>query len=396
MPATTLNGRTIAIAANVTLTSHPLRQLSLNAHYRDYDYINDTPSLFFSDYVYTDRQLDGLARQSLPYAFHQQTIGTSASWELHKGESITASYDFVDLTREHRDVAKSIENIGGVTFDANPKQWFSFRGSYQHSDRNPQSYLLNLELYPKGGNPALPDGWQMYDEAARIRNKGSALMQIDASDRLSFSGFYDTTQDRYNDTVYGLLGYRSLASGLDVSYQLRNGMSIFANYAWETYNSDQRDRQYSKTNMSSNNDWASYANDAIHAISGGVSVSPQRVRGLIVDAFYSLSLAKGRIDTTALGNPALPGFLVTTAQNYPETSNRFHTLTGAVRYRLGPNVYSRLEYRWERYDTNDFQIEYMTPNMAPFDSKMNTSLFLGATVPSYQVHIVTASLEYRF
>jgi hypothetical protein len=27
---------------------------------------------------------------------------------------------------------------------------------------------------------------------------------------------------------------------------------------------------------------------------------------------------------------------------------------------------------------------------------MNTSLFLGADVPAYQVHIVSMSLEYRF
>jgi hypothetical protein len=99
----------------------------------------------------------------------------------------------------------------------------------------PQSAVLlfNLELYPNGGNAALPDGFEMFDEAARIRNKGSAMMQVDASDRLSFSGFYETTQDRYYDSLYGLLGYRSLSSGADVSYQLRNGVSLFANYAWE-------------------------------------------------------------------------------------------------------------------------------------------------------------------
>src|ERR1035437_4375440 len=140
-------------ATNITLTSHPFARLTLSAHYRDYDYINDTPSLFFSNYVYTDRQLDNLARQSLPYGFNQQNIGTSASWLLHKGESITASYEFIDLERQHRDVSKTREHIGSVTFDANPKQWFSFRTSYQRSERNPQSYVLNLELYPLGGHP---------------------------------------------------------------------------------------------------------------------------------------------------------------------------------------------------------------------------------------------------
>ena len=38
----------------------------------------------------------------------------------------------------------------------------------------------------------------------------------------------------------------------------------------------------------------------------------------------------------------------------------------------------------------------MTPDMVLYDSKMNTSVFLGADVPAYQVHIVSVSLNYRF
>jgi len=395
LPAASLNGRKATVATNITLTSHPFARLSLSAHYRDYDYINDTPSLFFSNYVYTDRQLDNLARQSLPYGFNQQNIGTSASWLLHKGESITASYEFIDLERQHRDVSKTREHIGSVTFDANPKQWFSFRTSYQRSERNPQSYVLNLELYPVGGNTPVPDGWQMFDEAARVRNKGSALLQVDASDRLSFSASYDNQQDRYHDSLYGLLGYRTAESSVDATYQLYNGISLFANYTYEQYNSDQKARQYSKTNNTTNNDWESYVGDAIHTGSVGISLSRFR-RAMTIDAFYSLSVAQSRINNRILGNPSLAGFLVTAIQDYPETSNRFHQLTGAVRYKLANNLFSRLEYRWERYDRTDFQIQSMTPYMAPYDSKMNTSLFLGADVPAYQVHIVSVSLEYRF
>jgi hypothetical protein len=269
------------------------------------------------------------------------------------------------------------------------------RTSYQHSARNPQDYVLNLELYPQGGNPLMPDGWQMFDEARRTRNKASAIMQVDASDRLSFSAAYDNMQDRYDATQYGLLGYRTTDASLDATYQLYNGMSLFANYTYERYKSDQRARQYSKTNNTPNNDWESYVGDAVHTGSLGVSFSRLRNK-LNVDAFYSLSLAKDRINNRILGNPSLTGFLVTSAMDYPEMSNRFHTLTGAIRYRLSANLFSKLEYTWERYDRTDFQLQSMTPDMAAFDSKMNTSLFLGADVPSYQVHIVSVSLGYRF
>jgi hypothetical protein len=395
LPATSLNGRKTTVATNITMTSHPLPGLALKAYYRDYDYINNTPTLFFSNYVYTDRQLDNLARQSLPFGFNQQNIGASASWLPRKGESLTASYEFVDISRQHRDVANSHEHIGSLTFDSNPKKWISLRTSYQHSQRDPQNYIWNLELYPQGSNPPLVDGWQMYDESARTRNKGSALLQMDASDRLSFTASYDNSQDRYRDSTYGLLGYRTAATSLDASYQLRNGIALIAGYAFERYDADQRARQYSKTNNTSNNDWESYVGDSINTYSAGVSFSPAR-RRMTIDAFYSLSATKGRINNRILGNPALAGFLVTTAQDYPETSNRFHQLTGAVRYRLGSNLYSKISYVWERYDRTDFQLQYLTPNMSAFDPKMNTSLFLGADVPGYQVHMVSASLEYRF
>ena len=250
LPAASLNGRKTTIATNLTITSHPLPQLTLKAHYRDYDYINDTPSLFFSNYVYTDRQLDNLARESLPYGFNQQNAGADASWRLHEGESLTAAYEFVDLERQHRDVSRSREQTGSLTFDANPKKWISFRTSYEHSDRNPEAYALNLELYPLGGNTPVPDGFEMYDEAARVRNRGRALVEVDPSNRLSIAGSYDNLQDRYNDSVYGLLSRRSLETGTDVAYQFDSGLSLFASYAYERYIEDQRDEQYSKTNMS--------------------------------------------------------------------------------------------------------------------------------------------------
>jgi hypothetical protein len=67
-----------------------------------------------------------------------------------------------------------------------------------------------------------------------------------------------------------------------------------------------------------------------------------------------------------------------------------------VRYKLGEHVYAKVGYRFERYDRVDFQIQGMTPYMVPFDSRTNTSIFLGANVGGYQVHIVSTSLEYRF
>jgi predicted porin len=107
-------------------------------------------------------------------------------------------------------------------------------------------------------------------------------------------------------------------------------------------------------------------------------------------------MAKGSILNRTLGNPLLAGFLVTAIQDYPETGARYHTVTGAARYKLTKNVFCRAEYRYERYDQADFQTAVMTPYMVSLDSRTNTSIFLGATVPGYHVHILSLSMDYRF
>src|ERR1035438_5296284 len=53
LPAASLNGKKQTLAINFTLTSRPISNLELTARYRSYDYNNDTPTLFFSNYVYT-------------------------------------------------------------------------------------------------------------------------------------------------------------------------------------------------------------------------------------------------------------------------------------------------------------------------------------------------------
>jgi MtrB/PioB family decaheme-associated outer membrane protein len=398
LPATSLNGSKQRLAMNYTVASHPLAALSLTAHYRSYDYQNNTPSLLFPSYVQTDSSLSTLTRRSLPYAFNRQNAGLDATWLLHKGETLTFGYEFENLDRQHRDVAVSREHTGSVTLDLNPKKWVLLRASYRHSERTPSNYVANEEINPLGEGPnaiPMPDGWRKFDEAARTRNRADGLIELDATDRLSFTASYGMTQDRYHDSQYGLLGYRTMDSTLDASYQLHPNISLFGEYAYERYKSDQRSRQYSTTVNTTNNDWESYLRDGIHTVGTGISFSGFRKKASL-DTFYSLSMAKGQINTRVLGNPLLPTFQITTAQDYPETINRIHALTGAVRYQLSSHVYSRIEYRYERYDRVDFQVAGMSPYMVPMDSRTNTSIFLGADVPGYQVHIVSVSLEYRF
>lgn len=403
LPAPSPNARKRTLAMNYTLTSNPLPAVELTARYRSYDYNNDTPSLLFPSYVTTDGSLTTLARRNLPYSYDRHTLGLESSWQFLKRQALKLGYEWERFDREHRDVDKSHEHSGSVSLDLNPKKWLLLRASYKRSARLPRHYEPNSELYPLGIGLALGqlEGLRKFDQAARNRDQADVLLQIDPSDRLTFSASHGTAQDRYKESLYGLSRLATFYSTVDLSYQLRPEISLFADYALERYRSNQRSRQRvpqtptAPVNDSPNNDWESSLRDAIHTWGGGISASGLR-RRLTLDAFYGLSVAKGSLATSAPGNPALPGFLVTTAQGYPQTSNRFHQVTAAARFRLPNNVSPRLEYRYERYGRADFQIAPMRPYMVPLDATANTSIFLGADVPGYQVHIVSFGLEYRF
>jgi MtrB/PioB family decaheme-associated outer membrane protein len=404
LPAASLNGKKSTLAMNYTLTSRPLSSVELTARYRSYDYNNDTPTLFFSSYVATDASLESLARQSLPYGYNSQHLEFGASWEFRKGQSFKLGYDWGQVDRQYRDVAQSNENSGSASVDLNPKNWINLKASYKQADRKPKLYELNTQSYPTAcgpaclsGDPQLPS-MMRFDEAARKRYQADALLEIDPFDRLSLTASYGTLQDRYEDTVYGLLRSKYGSYGADLAYELPSGISIFGEYAHEQDRSDQTSRQRSsplELPSLNVNDWQSNISDVIQTLGGGIRGKWSHPE-LTLDVFYGLSAAKGNIATRALYPATTPGFHVTTAQNYPETGERFHQLTVTARHHLGPKVATKLEYRYENFSNADFQTEVMSQYMVPLDPTANTSIFLGARMPSYRVHIVSATLEYRF
>ena len=398
LPANSLTGEKQTLAMNYTLTNHYFPAWSFTARYRSYDYNNHTPSFIFDGYVRTDASLVTTARRNLPYAYHRQTLGVDASWEFRKGSFVKFLYDWEGFSRDYRDVEKSSEHTAGVSWDFNPQKWFLLRTSYKHSERDPKHYEPNEESFPFGeGVGVLGQLHELrkFDEAARSRDRLDALLQLTFTDTVAASAFFGTSQDDYKDSLYGLLKDINYNFGFDFTYSPRPEISLFAEYTREKYKYSQRSRQRTPTNDSTNNDWFSDMRDRIDTWAVGVdgSVFDNRI---VLESFYSLSAAKGSIRTLALGSSALPGFLVTTAQDYPDTSNRFHQLVSSVKVRLPKHFWPKFEYRFEKYGRVDFQTDRLDPYMVPLDPSTNTSIFLGADVPGYKVHIFAFTLEYLF
>ncbi|MBI4483162.1 MAG: MtrB/PioB family decaheme-associated outer membrane protein [Acidobacteria bacterium] len=405
LPATSLNGKKQTLSMNYTLMSRAVPALPLTLRYRSYDYNNDTPSLIFSRYVGTDGSLSaaGIARRNLPYAYDRKNLGFDASWEFLKKSSLKFLYEWERFDREHRDVERSNEHTVGASLDLNPRQWVLFRTSYKRSERDPEHYEANEESFPLGEGPtALGQlhGLQKLDEASRGRDRAEALIQIYPADTVTFAASYGTTQDDYNESTHGLLKDINHNYTFELTYTPRPEISFFSEYTREKFKYRQRSRQRvpptatAPANDSPNNDWETHRRDLVDTWAAGVNGSI--IDKLTFDAFYSLSAAKNSIFTRALGSARIPGFLVTTAQDYPDTSNRLHQVVASIKVRLGA-LYPKFEYRYEKYDRIDFQLERLGQYLN-IDPSTATSIFLGigADIPGYNAHIAAVSLEYRF
>ena len=413
LPAASLHGSKQTLAMNYTLTSEAIPRVPLTLRFRTYDYNNNTPSLVFTDYVRTDAVLGGTSRRNLPYAYDKKNLGLEAAWEFRRKSWAKFVYEWERYNREHRDVSRSDEHTVGTTFDFNPRNWLLLRASYRHSNRDPEHYEPNEESFPLG-EPATALGQlpalRKFDEASRTRHRAETLLEITPVDQLTFGASYGTTQDNYQETgctwlgfdqCYGLLKDINYNYTFEMTFNPNPAVTLFAEYTREKYKYRQRSRQRVPptatvpANDDPNNDWESNRRDLVDVWSAGLdgSITERALYSL----FYSLSTAKNTVSTRALGSAAIPRFLVTTAEDYPDTSNRWHQLVASVKFPFSGGFAPKLEYRYEKYDRVDFQLERLS-EYTILDPGAATSVFLGvgADVPGYDAHILSVSLEYRF
>jgi MtrB/PioB family decaheme-associated outer membrane protein len=468
LPASNLHGQKQTLAMNYKLINALGKNFDIKAAYRQYDYNNDTAVLSFTP-VQGDFGAPDLANpeENTPFGYNKKNVEVTGNWYFAKKSSLKAGYEGEIMDRTHRDVEHSSENGFVTALDSTLRKNLSFRVSYRYSVRDPEQYADDQASEVAGGITNDEIFSRRFDESARTRNRGDADIEYDPTDRLSFSGFAGTSQDNYNRRggtnsatplnfitgttnpyyLHGVLKDLSYNAGFDGDFALTNAVSLFAEYSYERYYKSMASRYRvpgsSATPLpldcsnsafgcdSANNDWGSTARDFVHIFTVGWDVHFGKKTYL--DAYYSLSAAKGHVDSRPFGDPTITTgpdkFLLTgtnAAVDYPETTSRNHELVATLKYNLTKNLMPKIEYRYQQFDNQDYQTSAMTPYMGcvsplppaaavpgctspqlgtpspyyPFfvvgDTSAARYLFLGADQPSYRAHYVAATLEYHF
>ena len=467
LPAASLDGQKTTLAMNYKLIKSLGKKFDIKAAYRHYDYNNNTRSRDFTPVQGDFAPADLTSPEtSTPFGYNKKNIEVTGNWYFAHKSSLKVGYEGEIMDRSHRDVEHSTENGFVTAVDSTPRKDLSFRVSYRYSARNPEHYVDELALETGGGITEDSIFSRRFDEATRTRNRGDAELSYTPTDRLSLTGFFGTLQDNYNHRggvnsatplnfipgtadpyyLYGVLKDLSYNAGFDGDFTVTNSLSLFAEYSWERYHksmvsryrvpgsSDTAPLDCSTSGAacdSANNDWGSTANDNVHIFTVGWDAHLGKKTNF--NAYYSLSAAKGHVDSHPLGDQTLltgvDKFLLTktnAAVDYPETVSRNHELVAIFKYNLTSHLMPKFEYRYQQFDSRDYQTTPMTPYMGcvsalpptapipgcpnvligtpspyyPFNVVGDTNaaryLFLGADQPSYHAHYLAATLEYHF
>jgi MtrB/PioB family decaheme-associated outer membrane protein len=414
LPASGLDGEVRTLLANLVLTGRPLRDLSLTARYRFYDYDSDIPLLIFDGHVVNDQSLSDEDRGNTPMDHRTHNASLDASYRLARPATLKLGYEWERWDRsDHREVIRTDEHTWKAAIDYKPVASALLRAGYRFgirrgTDYNTFAHLAHTIIDEADFSTSVTTGQstllRKFDEADRIRNQVDLLAQFSPRDdlTLAFTGGYGLTD--YDDTTLGLTEDERWSVGTDIGYRPLERLALSAWYTFENiqFKQDSRWRPVSGGVAvdSSLNDWSSTSEEQVHTAGVGADILliPDR---LDASLSYVLEIAKAKTGATGVpGTTAAPDG--GNAVDWPDIKDTLQTFIAALRYHIVKNLTVKAEYRFEHFNLSNFKTDDLDPFMT--NSNVNAAgtvspsldVFLGDRVDDYVAHVIALSLIYRF
>jgi len=368
LPRSSLDGEVVTRNYVLRLNSSPVGNLELNADYT-YDQHQDmTPQALFPQ-VLTDAYVAS-SLMNYPYSFEKRKTRVRAGYRFNRRVRLSIGGEHQNEQQSFQRTADTRTNSAWVEgrFDAasHVNVYAKLLGSNRAApDYVPLSDLLLQE------NPLL----RQYNLGDRHRKQGQLRVSYMPAGMVDVSLQWQQNLDRYADTP--LLG---LTDSRDTSYTLSLGLQPSTDTSLSAYYTEQRivnDQAGSQTFTTA--DWYGDREDIVHT-AGMDGEWRNVVPRWDLGGSILYQIARGRIAVIQQGVPG----------RFPDIVERMQGVQLYTRRRLTDSLALRLEYALERYRSNDWQLDNVTPSTVP------NVLTLGLQSPNYTVSLIALSVEYVF
>ncbi len=174
LPRTTAEAEAHVFTTNLNLVSRPQTDWQFTAHFREYDYNNQTPHAAIPQFINYDTSVATSATGGPElYAHNRTTFDADATWSGLHPVALTAGYTRNNTGHDFRIFESTGENVLRLSADAVGAQWMTFHAKYEYGSRN-GSGLDEALLVEIGEQPAM----RHYDLADRtaINSPGSSIL----------------------------------------------------------------------------------------------------------------------------------------------------------------------------------------------------------------------------
>lgn len=386
----------------LNIASRPSQRLGLNAKYRYYSADNRTPRDLF---LYVKNDTAGAqaalnqahALYSLPYGYTVNQLKLDASCRLFTATTVKAGYDIERMERDYREVKETEENTVRAAFQTQyiPDMSIGINASYSrktnrddynqsnvYESSHTQDYI-NTQTLQFDNNPFM----RKFDIAERDRMKAGASVSYSPAGKITISAGYDLINDDYEKSVLGIRARDTGRYTIDAAWAPVDAASIYAFYTRENIDTEQASRQFAAaTKAQSVADdsltWTAVHDEDIDTAGLGASIGFFEDR-LTVNTDYAFSEGTTRTDfTSAFSAP----------QSMPELLTRLHVFSLTGKYRVNRNLSVGAGYRYENFESADWQ----TDNVDPGSADIAHVLTLSGPVEDYEAHQAMVFLTYRF
>lgn len=356
LPRTSLEGEVDTFTQDHLFTTQLFKNVSLNLHYRDYDYENNTEHIIFPGYAaygesYWRTNINTKPIANEPVSFRKKMASSEVAWAVFKPLDWKFEYKWEGWDRENRQAPESDEHTVGTRLSYSPVARFSSKLRYSYSNRTPREYDPGILEFNQ---------LRLFDQAKRLRHNADFQVEYQLRPGLGVSGAIGYLSDDYDQRFFGLSKFVQGYGSVDVLYTALENTTLYANYSRERYASVLQSIAKTAAPFDLNNRWNRDERDSVDSFGAGVTTYLAKDK-LFLDVHVALATARNRTNTTNPGTPLANSLTNATAYPFPDVKTRFHEFNSDVSYQLTPNVAVGVRYLYEPYRLNDFEWNDLTP-----------------------------------
>lgn len=377
LPRESFDGRVDTTHSNVRLTSRPADRLRLSAEYRYSERDNQS-----GQYEWAAVQSDAFQTLSFinpVYGFEHRDLSLMGDYRFSRMLQGAAGWQQKVRERDFQNVDRTEEDIYWARLRFRPVSELSLSLRAETSSRDASEY----QAIPSTGagaeqNPLL----RKYYLADRDRDLGQVQVEFIPSARLSLSARYERAEDRYDESVVGLVASDYDQFSAEASAQVWRALVLTAYYSRENYDSATVGAASFLVPNTAPPNWEGRTEDR-HDVHGVGLNWPG-----LADGRLDLRADWMRADTT--GKIAMENPLGAPASAFPDLRSK---LTGAevmADWHLNPRWSLNLGWRWEKFSANDWAKDGVGP------ATIANVLTFGSQTLDYDVNVFLLGFRYNF